>query len=391
MSRDPDNVFSDEGVALIRPESRLPADMEPVAVMDMVRRYVETERARSRRIVVWTSTVFLFVVLVVLTLFISVGIYVVRNSRETTELVDRVQMESREVAAQTAGVANRVEELEDESRSLIAAVEDSEDTRQEESQMFKIDLERFGKWVTARNARRDRSLDGLDTRVQRMESLLDLREKELAELQRKYAAALVRSGAVSPPAGGDSAPPGVDGVLVEPEWVSQKARPRDLRPVGEADADLAVAASPAAGELDRVQALALPNGDRYEGQVRNGLLDGWGVYYYRNGDRYEGNFRDDVKQGYGVLYFHNGDVYKGDFQNDVRHGRGTYVFANGARYIGDFRNGQRHGRGRYIYEGGQEYIGEFRDGKIDGPGFSVFPGHRDGVSAPPIVSAAGQF
>ncbi len=47
-------------VSLVRQAGpSLPAGMDSVLAIDAVRRYVEAERQRSRRIVVWASTIFL--------------------------------------------------------------------------------------------------------------------------------------------------------------------------------------------------------------------------------------------------------------------------------------------------------------------------------------------
>ncbi len=32
------------------------------------------------------------------------------------------------------------------------------------------------------------------------------------------------------------------------------------------------------------------NGERYEGEYKNGAADGRGIYYYLNGDKYDGYF-----------------------------------------------------------------------------------------------------
>jgi hypothetical protein len=59
-----------------------------------------------------------------------------------------------------------------------------------------------------------------------------------------------------------------------------------------------------------------------------------GVHNFTNGDRYEGEFRDGKFNGWGT-YFHlsnnqfRGDKYTGQFLNGSRHGSGRYLSANG--------------------------------------------------------------
>ena len=40
-------------------------------------------------------------------------------------------------------------------------------------------------------------------------------------------------------------------------------------------------------------------------------MHGRGTYVFPNGNKYEGEFRNDVKEGYGVLVYVNGEKYEG--------------------------------------------------------------------------------
>ena len=57
------------------------------------------------------------------------------------------------------------------------------------------------------------------------------------------------------------------------------------------------------------------NGDRYEGEFRNGKLNGWGTYYHLANNQFRG------------------DKYTGQFLNDTRQGMGRYIPANGAEAL----------------------------------------------------------
>ena len=62
--------------------------------------------------------------------------------------------------------------------------------------------------------------------------------------------------------------------------------------------------------------MLLKNGEKYVGQFKNDLIDGYGIYFYSNGKRYEGNWRKSVKEGSGVLYSSNGRVeFRGNWMN----------------------------------------------------------------------------
>lgn len=45
------------------------------------------------------------------------------------------------------------------------------------------------------------------------------------------------------------------------------------------------------------------NGDSYEGNWENDIMQGKGVYISSNGDKYTGNFKDGLKNGFGVIEY----------------------------------------------------------------------------------------
>ncbi|MHC1745935.1 MAG: PDZ domain-containing protein [Negativicutes bacterium] len=85
------------------------------------------------------------------------------------------------------------------------------------------------------------------------------------------------------------------------------------------------------------------NGDRYEGDVVNGNLQGKGVFTWANGDRYEGDFVNNRMHGKGILTYANGDRYEGEFVNSKYHGKGVLLHANGVRQEGTFIDGKYSG------------------------------------------------
>ena len=39
--------------------------------------------------------------------------------------------------------------------------------------------------------------------------------------------------------------------------------------------------------------------------------------HFKNGDKYEGDWKNDIKEGKGIYFFNNGDKYEGDFKNNI--------------------------------------------------------------------------
>ena len=76
---------------------------------------------------------------------------------------------------------------------------------------------------------------------------------------------------------------------------------------------------------------------RYEGESNDkGEPHGSGTFYYDNGDKYEGQWKDGKAHGYGVLEEANGNRYEGGWKDDLLHGEGTIYLSGGMRLIGQF-------------------------------------------------------
>lgn len=81
------------------------------------------------------------------------------------------------------------------------------------------------------------------------------------------------------------------------------------------------------------------------------------------------------KRSKGTKTFSNGDVYEGEMLNGVMDGKGTYKYHEGAEYIGQLKRGMREGYGEYTSVNGERYIGYFHKNKRHGEGTKV---HLDG-------------
>lgn len=118
-----------------------------------------------------------------------------------------------------------------------------------------------------------------------------------------------------------------------------------------------------------------PSGARYEGNFRDGKIQGEGILYFSDGNKYIGNWVNQYREGKGKMIFTSGDVYRGEFKHGRINGKGIMDFVSGDKYEGNWSNDLQHGNGNYFYSNGDRYEGEFYAGKFQGKG-SMF--YKDG-------------
>ncbi len=110
----------------------------------------------------------------------------------------------------------------------------------------------------------------------------------------------------------------------------------------------------------------------WSGNCANGLAQGRGVLqWYRGGKpiggRYEGEYRDGFMNGHGVATFESGNRYDGEWKNGQRDGRGVFTWANGNRFEGQWVDGKRTGWGVHSFDG-KRYEGEYSNDLPNGTG-----------------------
>lgn len=120
----------------------------------------------------------------------------------------------------------------------------------------------------------------------------------------------------------------------------------------------------------------------YQGQFKNGKLDGSGTMDYGEGNKYQGEWKNGVEHGRGLLFeknvatqieYDNGvkigkvepllvigtdgvqkqkEDIKGCISGDCANGFGVMEFPSGNRYEGYFKNYQFHGKGKMSFKSG---------------------------------------
>lgn len=88
---------------------------------------------------------------------------------------------------------------------------------------------------------------------------------------------------------------------------------------------------------------------------------------------YRGLMKDGRPDGRGTYSDFSGIVYQGEWKNGLIDGLGTIRWPGGAEYIGDLRDGKVSGRGRYIDVTGEIFDGDFIDGSRHGIGTTTLP------------------
>ena len=112
----------------------------------------------------------------------------------------------------------------------------------------------------------------------------------------------------------------------------------------------------------------LPNGSTYDGQWQNGAMNGRGVFTWPDGSVYDGDWKDNRRNGNGLLKASDSFVYEGSWVNNTMEGRGSATYPDGQEYHGMWSNGRREGRGTVKFPNGAIYEGRFRDDAVDGQG-----------------------
>mmetsp|Transcript_12409 Transcript_12409/g.34426 ORF Transcript_12409/g.34426 Transcript_12409/m.34426 type:complete len:868 (-) Transcript_12409:51-2654(-) len=112
----------------------------------------------------------------------------------------------------------------------------------------------------------------------------------------------------------------------------------------------------------------LPDSSVYDGAWANGTMTGLGVFRWPDGSVYDGDWKDNRRHGQGILRASDGFIYDGTWFKNCMEGRGSATYPSGQQYHGMFSNGRREGRGTIIFPNGAVYEGRFRDDAVDGQG-----------------------
>ena len=116
------------------------------------------------------------------------------------------------------------------------------------------------------------------------------------------------------------------------------------------------------------------NGKRFGKSKCKKSNDGW--TYCPSGNRYNsfgnGFSNDNGNQGNYTIEFKSGNKYVGEVKDGLFHGQGTYTYSNGGKYVGEHKENKKHGKGTYTYTNGDKYVGKYKDNAKHGQGTYTF-------------------
>lgn len=121
------------------------------------------------------------------------------------------------------------------------------------------------------------------------------------------------------------------------------------------------------GQIFGICKITYPNGDLYEGEVKDGMREGIGMMIFsQTNERYEGQWIKDQMTGFGNYFYSTPDhrQYSGQFYHGELYGNGV-IQTTQFVYKGTVKNGLFDGFGRYQdLQTGLVYEGNFKDGQM---------------------------
>jgi len=351
-------------------ESTQPVNPPEAMTLSGLRDEMTFERARQRRVMGWFVTFFCMVMLIAVALVLMAGITVLRQAGEVLGSVDEMRDYVAVNTAQIGSMTNRFADIDRVQLSLATRLNALQASHEQANEQLVTDVRRQTRWTESKEAADERDKRSLNDRLLKMGEDMAQSAAVLETVRRSLDKFVAADGVVVVPAAA-AAVPEAGGAASSSLLDTFSAA--DIDTLFETlQADVAVPARDKTVPTT-ISVVSFPNGDRYEGEFRNGLMHGWGVYVSKLGDRYEGMFANDLRNGSGTQTTTSGDRYTGMFVSGIRHGLGSLAQSDGSRYAGDFRNDMINGRGVMYYPDDSKYAGDFMNGRKHGKGVIRFP------------------
>ena len=72
---------------------------------------------------------------------------------------------------------------------------------------------------------------------------------------------------------------------------------------------------------------------------------------------------EKLRDDFGKLTFSNGAKYEGEWKDGEINGQGSMIFENGGKFQGEWKDGKSNGQGTLTLSIGSKYVGEWKDDK----------------------------
>ncbi len=123
-------------------------------------------------------------------------------------------------------------------------------------------------------------------------------------------------------------------------------------------------------------AIILPNGGVFQGDLVDGLANGHGRMILPNEEEYRGEFLNGLRHGIGTNQLIDSNMfYAGEWEKDQYQGYGKIGYGDNSYYVGQFMNGLEHGIGTRLMSYRRIHHGEYVEGQEQGNGIYI---HSDG-------------
>ena len=93
-----------------------------------------------------------------------------------------------------------------------------------------------------------------------------------------------------------------------------------------------------------------------------------GKFMWKNGNYYQGDFYNDIFHGYGIYKWGNERTYEGNWKDGKMDGKGKLTLVDGSYYDGEFIEGKKCGKGLYVWNKDKYYEGEWKNDRQNGYG-----------------------
>jgi hypothetical protein len=162
-----------DGDSSDRYAQNLPKVLDPVMTVQVVQKFMNVERKRNSRALLWLSSIFLFVIVLVLALFAGIGMHVITKSSAAARVAATMQAETAVYATEVLGLAAELERISADNGEIGSLIQMKEDKRLKEGRVIRTDLERFGRWVESRTSKENETINTLSARLNELESRLE--------------------------------------------------------------------------------------------------------------------------------------------------------------------------------------------------------------------------